>query len=118
MAEMGTTGIVNITPDMIMNAKKVVEDYRGTAEGLHGRLDATVSGLIPGNFSGSAANGFLTFYKSTVKPIIGEKVGSTDTLGQMLDSLTAMLDGIMQAIPADGEGLDDQLGKGNSGTQQ
>ena len=118
MAEMGNAGIVNITPEMIANAKKAVEDYRGTAEGLHGRLDSAVSGLIPGSFSGSAANGFKTFYENTIQPVIGEKVGTTDTLAQILGSLTDMLDGILQAIPADGEGLDDQLGKGNSGTQQ
>ena len=116
MAEMGNAGIVNITPDMITNAKSAVESYRGTAAGLHGRLTSAVTTLIPGSFSGSAASGFQTFYEGTIEPVIGEAAESSDTLGQLLDSLTAMLDGILQAIPADGEGLDDQLGKGNSGT--
>jgi uncharacterized protein YukE len=117
MAEMGSAGIVNITHEMITSAKNAVQAYRDTAEGLHGRLTATVDNLIPGNFSGSAATGFKTFYDSTIQPVVGEKQGSTDTLGQMLDSLNAMLDGIKEAIPAD-EGVDEQLGKGNSGTQQ
>ena len=113
MADMGSAGIVNITHEMITNAKNAVQAYRDTAEGLHGRLDATVSNLIPGNFSGSAATGFNTFYHETVEKVIGEK---KDTLGQMLDSLVAMLDGIQDAIPAD-KGVDEELGKGNSGKQ-
>jgi len=117
--EMGTTGTVNITPDMIQNAIKSIDDYRSTASALHGRLTSAVDTLIPGNFSGSAANGFKTFYNETIEKVIGETEGSQDqTLAQLLDTLKSMLEGILKAIPADSEGLDDQLGKGNSGTQE
>jgi len=117
MAEMGSTGIVNITHEMLTNAKNAVQAYRDTAEGLHVRLDATVSNLIPGNFSGSAATGFNTFYNETIQQVIGEKKESGHTLAQILNSLDAMLDGIQQAIPSE-QGVDEELGKGNSGKQQ
>ena len=52
--------------------KWAVQEYRDTAEGLHVRLDATISNLIPGNFSGSAATGFNTFYNETIQQVIGE----------------------------------------------
>ena len=104
---MGTTGTVNITPEMISAAKSAVEDYESTVQGLYARLDSVVSNLIPGSFSGSAASGFQSFYTNKIEPITGKAV--TD----IIELLRNILNGINDAIPKDGDGLDDQLGTQN-----
>ena len=105
---MGSTGTVNITPEMISAALSAVEEYEATTQGLYQRLDTTVNNLIPGSFSGSAAQGFQTFYTNRIEPITGKAV--TD----IIELLRNILNGINDAIPKDGDGLDDQLGSQNS----
>ena len=55
---MGNTGTVNVTPEMINNAKDAIQEYKDTVKTLYSQLEDTMSALIPGNFSGSAADGF------------------------------------------------------------
>ena len=104
---MGSTGTVNITPEMISAALSAVEEYEATSQRLYQRLDTEVNNLIPGSFSGSAASGFQTFYTNQIEPITGKAV--TD----IIELLRNILNGINDAIPKDGDGLDDQLGTQN-----
>ena len=87
---MGSTGTVNITPEMMTNAMSIIDEYRAETGNLYTRLSDEVAGLIPANFSGSAAEG----------------------LTKLLDALYQICEGILKAIPAE-NGLDDQLGEGN-----
>ncbi len=104
--EMGSTGTVNITPEMMTNALKAIADYREQSTSLHDQLADEVENLIPGNFSGSAADGFKTFYTEKIEPAVGTG------LTQLLDALRDICQGTLDAIP-NTEGLDDQLGEGN-----
>jgi len=103
---MGSKGIVNITPEMMTNALKAIEDYREQATSLHDQLSNEVTTLYPGNFSGSAADGFNTFYTEKIEPAVGTG------LTQLLDALRDICQGTLDAIP-NTDGLDDQLGEGN-----
>lgn len=103
---MGSTGTVNITPEMLKNALQAIEDYKQTTNALHTKLNDTMSELIPGNFSGNAAEGFRTFYDNKIEPAVGE------SLTKMLQALTDIVQGTLEAIP-DNDGLDDQLGDEN-----
>ncbi len=103
---MGSKGIVNITPEMMTNALKAIEDYREQSTNLHSQLSNEVTTLYPGNFSGSAADGFNTFYTEKIEPAVGTG------LTQLLDALRDICQGTLDAIP-NTDGLDDQLGEGN-----
>ena len=59
---MGSTGTVNVTPEMINSAISAIEEYETTVKSLYSNLESTMSELIPGNFSGSAAQGFKQFF--------------------------------------------------------
>ncbi|MBS5935272.1 Proteins of 100 residues with WXG [Anaerosporobacter mobilis DSM 15930] len=104
---MGKTSTVNITPEMMNNALNVISDYRKKTVDLHTQLSDTVATLIPSNFSGNAADGFKIFYENKIEPAVGEG------LTNLLDSLQKMCEGILQAIPQDSVGLDDQLAEEN-----
>lgn len=114
---MGTTGTVNITPEMISAAKSAVEDYESTVQGLYSRLDSVVSNLIPGSFSGSAANGFQTFYTNSILPVVNTSEETSAIMG-IIKLLKDILDGINNAIPKDTDGLDDQLGTQNGSSAE
>lgn len=103
---MGTTGTVNLTPEMMKNALSVISTYRTTAATYKSNLENEVNSLIPGSFSGAAAEGFKQFYTEKIEPAIGE------SLTKLLDVLDQICEGILAAIP-DTDGLDDQLGEGN-----
>lgn len=103
---MGSTGTVNITPEMMTNAMSIIHEYRAETGNLYTRLSDEVAGLIPANFSGSAAEGFQFFYTDKIEPAAGEG------LTKLLDALYQICEGILKAIPAE-NGLDDQLGEGN-----
>ena len=104
---MGSTGTVNITPEMMTAALRAVEEYESVTSNLYTRLDNVVSGLIPGSFSGSAAQGFETFYTNNIEPATGQAVKD------IIELLKNIINGINDAIPKDGDGLDDQLGSLN-----
>lgn len=104
---MGTTGTVHVTPEMINNALSAIEEYETATRDLYTRVDNIVAGLIPSNFSGSAADGFNFFYTDKIQPATGEGV---QNIIAMLKNIT---EGISSAIPAEGEGLDDQLAEEN-----
>lgn len=103
---MGSTGTVNITPEMLRNALSVIEDYQTKTNNLHTQLNDTVSTLIPGNFSGNAADGFKFFYDNKIEPVVGEG------LTGLITALHDIVEGTLEAIP-DTDGLDDQLADGN-----
>ncbi len=103
---MGTTGTVNITPEMMRNALNVIEEYRTNTDNLHTELGDTVSTLLSTSFSGSAADGFKVFYDKNIEPAVGEG------LTKLLDALKQIVEETLKAIP-DADGLDDQLGEGN-----
>ena len=106
---MGTTGTVNITPEMMRSALKVIEGYRTTTTNYHTELGNTVTGLIPSSFSGAAADGFKAFYDKNIEPATGEG------LTKLLDALQQIVEETLKAIP-DTDGLDDKLAEGNKGT--
>lgn len=103
---MGSTGTVNITPEMLRNALKVIEEYQTKTTNLHNQLSDTVNTLIPADFSGSAADGFKDFYTNKIEPAVGEG------LTQLITALHDIVQGTLEAIP-DTNGLDDQLGEEN-----
>lgn len=103
---MGSTGTVNMTPEMLRRALEVIDGYRSTADSLHTQLDDTVGTLLSTSFSGSAAEGFKHFYGTSIQPAIGEG------LTKLLDALQQIIEETLKAIP-DANGLDDQLGEGN-----
>lgn len=103
---MGSTGTVNITPEMLRNALNVIEEYRTKTTNLHNQLSDTVNMLIPADFSGSAADGFKDFYTNKIEPAVGEG------LTQLITALHDIVQGTLEAIP-DTNGLDDQLGEEN-----
>lgn len=103
---MGSTGTVNITPEMMTNAISIIDEYKAQAETLYNRLYDEAHNLVPTNFSGSAAEGFLYFYTERIEP------ATKEDLTKMLDALRQICEGILKAIPAE-NGLDDQLGEGN-----
>jgi hypothetical protein len=103
---MGSKGTVNITTQMMTSALNAIEEYRKTTGTLHTTLTDTVNTLIPGSFSGAAAEGFQHFYSNTIEPAI-----DTD-LTTLLKSLEDIVNETLNALPG-GSGLDDQLGEGN-----
>ena len=107
MANMGSTGTVNITKAMMDAAIKAVDDYQSQVTGINSELQSEIDGLIPSSFSGAAANGFKAFYDTSILP-------------NVTDNLTKMLDSLKMQIPGDDQGVDDQLGQGNqnSGSAQ
>ncbi len=104
---MGSTGTVNITPEMMTNAKAAVSTYRETLTGLQQRLQGVVDGLIPSGFSGSAANGFKTFHTNKIDTDL-----FVNGILPLLETIDSICDGILKALP-DAEGVDEQLAAGN-----
>ena len=100
---MGNTGTVNVTPEMINNAKDAIQEYKDTVKTLYSQLEDTMSALIPGNFSGSAADGFKYFYDNNIKSVANTDVN---------DSMNNIVDGISEAIPAE-RGVDESLATEN-----
>lgn len=103
---MGSTGTVNITQKMMTDIMNAVSDYRGKAKALQERLDSEVKSLIPGNFSGAAAQGFEDFYTNNIATANGEG------LDNLLKAIDDIAQSTLDAIPG-GSGLDDQLADGN-----
>lgn len=103
---MGSTGTVNITPEMMRNALDVIEEYQKNTNDLHTKLTEAVETLTQNDFKGSAATGFVKFYNTKIESAIGEG------LTNLLTALHDIVQGTLEAIP-DTDGLDDQLGEGN-----
>ena len=108
MANMGTTGTINITKDMMDKAINAIDTYQTTITNLNTELLAEIDGIIPSSFSGSAATGFKTFYTKNIEPNTGEN------LTKMLKSLKTICETVKKQIPGDTEGVDDKLGTGNT----
>ena len=107
MANMGSTGTVNISKAMMDAAVQAIDNYQSTVTGLNGRLQTEIEGLIPSSFLGSAANGLMTFYTNNISPNVGEN------LTKMLDTLKEICNSVKAQIPGDEQGVDEQLGQGN-----
>lgn len=107
MAGMGSTGTVNITPEMMDAAVKAIADYRATTEELHKNVETEVTNLTSNDFTGSASSGFYNFYTNNIAPATGK------SLTEALDTLEQICTSIKAAIP-DVEGVDEQLGAANN----
>lgn len=110
---MGSTGTVNITPEMIKSALSAIDAYEAEVVSLYSKLKSTMEELIPGNFSGSAANGFNEFFTNNIATLADtsdEKSG----VSQIIQLLKDIVNGISDAIPKEGDGLDDQLAEQNT----
>lgn len=107
MANMGSTGTVNISKAMMDAAVQAIDNYQTTITGLNGGLQAEIDGLIPSSFSGSAATGFKAFYETNIVPNVG------DNLTKMLESLKNICNSVKAQIPGEEQGVDEQLGQGN-----
>lgn len=111
MAGMGSTGTVNITPEMMDAAVKAITEYRTTTQALHTNVGTEITNLTAKDFTGSASNGFVNFYNNNIAPATGEG------LTQALDTLEQICNSIKAAIP-DVEGVDEQLGTANNQDNQ
>lgn len=103
---MGTTGTVNITPEMMRNALSVIEEFKTKTNNLHTQLTETVNTLVANDFTGNASDGFKYFYENKIEPAAG------DGLTKLITALHDIVQGTLEAIP-DTDGLDDNLGDGN-----
>lgn len=108
---MGETGTVNVTPEMINNAKNAIQEYQDTVKNLYSQLENTMTALIPGNFSGSAAEGFHDFYDDNMRPVANTEDSSSGVM-QIITLLNNIVDGISEAIPAE-QGVDESLAAEN-----
>ena len=97
---MGNTGTVNVTPEMINNAKDAIQEYKDTVKTLYSQLEDTMSALIPGNFSGSAADGFKYFYDNNIKSVANTDVNDSGVM-QIITLMNNIVDVISEAIPAE-----------------
>lgn len=114
MANMGSTGTVNITKAMMDAAIKAVDDYQSQVTGINSELQSEIVGLIPSSFSVQQLRVLRLFTNTSILPNV------TDNLTKMLDSLKEICNTIKMQIPGDDQGVDDQLGQGNqnSGSAQ
>ncbi len=108
---MGSTGTVNVTPEMINSATSAIEEYETTVKTLYSQLEDTMSALIPGNFSGSAADGFKAFYDNNIKAVANTDDKESGVM-QIITLMKNIVDGISEAIPAD-NGVDESLAAEN-----
>lgn len=108
---MGNTGTINVTPEMISNAKNAIAEYEDTVKSLYSQLEETMGSLIPGNFSGSAADGFKYFYDNSIKPVANTDANDSGVM-QIITLMNNILDGISEAIPAE-QGVDESLAEEN-----
>ena len=104
---MGSTGTVNITGKMMDDIIQAVSNYRTTTNTLKDNLDAEINGLIGTSFVGAAADGFKAFYTNNIVPANG------DGLANLLKAIDEIATATKDALPGQ-NGLDDQLGDGNS----
>ena len=108
---MGSTGTVNVTPEMINSATSAIEEYETTVKTLYSQLEDTMSALIPGNFSGRAADGFKVFYDNNIKAVANTDDKESGVM-QIITLMKNIVDGISEAIPAD-NGVDESLAAEN-----
>lgn len=104
---MGSTGTVNISAKMMDDIIQAVSDYRTIAKALHTNLGEEINGLVGTSFVGAAADGYKAFYTNSIEPVTGEGVTN------LLKAIDDIANATKNAIPGT-DGLDDQLGEGNS----
>ena len=104
---MGKNGTVNISVKMMTDIINAVEEYKKITSTLYTNLDNEITGLVGNGFAGAAANGFNTFYTTNIKPVTG------DGLTKLLKAIDDIATATKNALPGK-NGLDDQLGEGNS----
>ena len=105
---MGSTGTIEVSPEMIKNALDAISEYRKAAMAENQNLSDTVSGIVGSSFVGSAATAFQSFYTGKIAESLFE-----EGLTPMLDGLEQMCNGILSGIP-DASGVDEQLASGNN----
>ena len=114
MANMGSTGTVNITKAMMDAAIKAVDDYQSQVTGINSELQSEIDGLIPSSFR---VQQLMVLRLFTIQVFFQMLL---IILQKMLDSLKEICNTIKMQIPGDDQGVDDQLGQGNqnSGSAQ
>ncbi len=114
---MGSTGTINMAGSMLDAVKTAIEEYMSTISGLNAELSGIIDGLIPGDFSGSAAESFQKFYTET---ILTQNIDTANdsSLKKMMDSLSELCDSIKKSIPGEEDGVDEQLAGANSGAAE
>lgn len=110
---MGNTGTVNITPEMIKSALSAIDEYEATVKSVYSKLESTMNELIPGNFSGNAAQGFRQFFDDNIANLADTNIESAG-VSQIIKLLREIVNGISDAIPKETDGLDDQLAAENT----
>ena len=99
---MGNTGTVNVTPEMINNAKDAIQEYKDTVKTLYSQLEDTMS---------AAADGFKYFYDNNIKSVANTDVNDSGVM-QIITLMNNIVDGISEAIPAE-RGVDESLATEN-----
>lgn len=106
MPNMGSTGTVNVSREMMNQAVQAIDTYQTTITALNNKVVQELQSLIPSNWSGSAADGFNAFYTTKIAPNTGEN------LTKMLTGLKDICNAIKAQVPEE-SGVDEQLGQVN-----
>lgn len=108
---MGENGTICVTPEMISNAKNVIQEYQDTVNNLYSQLEDTMTALLTKSFTGSAADGFNDFYKNKIRNVVSTDNNNSGIM-QIIAVLNSIIDGISEAIPAE-QGVDEALAAEN-----
>ncbi|HCJ41283.1 hypothetical protein [uncultured Ruminococcus sp.] len=105
---MGMQGTINMTSQMMADALKAIETYRGSIETATSNLDAQYA-TVKANFTGDAANGLQEFYTNKIDSMLHKESGN---IYKLLDALKSICESIRDQIPGD-SGVDNEMGKVN-----
>ena len=103
---MGATKTV-LSQENISNAQAAVRAYKATCIELFQQLEAEITNVTPTNFQGDAAAGYLEFF-SKIKPSL-----TTQLTGD--ESVTAMLEKLLEAVTQMLNPVDTEMGNANKG---
>ncbi len=96
-----------LTKAIIENAKGNVDTYIASATALYEELEGVMNSLTGTNFSGDAANGYQSFFKTQVTPALTENLTQQNSL---MTSIKSILDSISTQLL---DTVDPQLGENN-----
>ena len=97
-----------LTKAIISDATSAVDTYIASAKGLEEELSGVITALVGSNFSGDAANGYMTFFKNQVVPALADNLTATQ------NSLMASIKGILSSIELQLlDTVDPKLGENN-----
>lgn len=102
MSQNKPTGRIYITLEMMDHAIEAIERFRSSTRELHSCVESEVTTLISSDFIGSAADGFVNFYRNNIECATGSN------LSDILDSLEQICQSIRDVILLE-NGIDEQL---------